>query len=131
MPCHGRINVCTVPAYVCTAGCCKRVEGSRGPPRRAAVHGRSSSTRRDDQSTATEGRTESAQQSTMAALVATHKAPWREALVLQPAPTLPTLGSSQLKLRVLFAGVAFPDMLSIEGSHGGYLDREHVRQCLL
>ena len=54
----------------------------------------------------------------MAALVATKKAPWAEALVLQPPPAQSAAGPSQLKLRVLAAGLAFPDVLSIEGSHG-------------
>ena len=54
----------------------------------------------------------------MAALVATKKAPWAEALVLQAPPAQSPVGPSQLKLRVLAAGLAFPDVLSIEGSHG-------------
>jgi NADPH:quinone reductase-like Zn-dependent oxidoreductase len=55
----------------------------------------------------------------MAALTATRKAPWAEALVLQPPEAQPAVGAKQLKLRVLAAGLAFPDVLSIEGSHGG------------
>ncbi len=55
----------------------------------------------------------------MAALVATRKAPWAEALVLQPPAAQPSVEPTQLKLRVLAAGLAFPDVLSIEGSHGG------------
>ena len=53
----------------------------------------------------------------MAALTATHQGPWAEVLALLPPPQLPATGPTQLKLRVLAAGLAFPDVLSIEGSH--------------
>ena len=46
----------------------------------------------------------------MAALIATRKAAWADALELQPSPSQPTTGPSQLKLKVLAAGLAFPDV---------------------
>ena len=46
----------------------------------------------------------------MAALIATRKAAWADALELQPPPPQPTTGPSQLKLKVLAAGLAFPDV---------------------
>ena len=46
----------------------------------------------------------------MAALIATRKAAWADALELQPPPSQPATGPSQLKLKVLAAGLAFPDV---------------------
>ena len=51
----------------------------------------------------------------MAALQATEMGPWQEVLQLAPPPEIPPTGDGQLRLRVLCAGLAFPDVLEIEG----------------
>lgn len=53
----------------------------------------------------------------MAAVVATHQAPWREALRVQPAPQLGPPPAGCLQVDVVAAGLAFPDVLRIEGKH--------------
>ena len=53
----------------------------------------------------------------MSAVVATKIGPWRESLKLLPSPEVASPGSGLLKIRVLSAGLAFPDVLTVEGKH--------------
>ena len=53
----------------------------------------------------------------MSAVIATKIGPWRESLQLQPSPEVTSPGSGLLKIRVLSAGLAFPDVLTVEGKH--------------
>lgn len=50
-------------------------------------------------------------------VVAEREAPWRDALSLRPAPAPASPGEGELQVEVIAAGLAFPDVLQIEGKH--------------
>lgn len=53
----------------------------------------------------------------MAAVIATAVGPWREVLQLQPSPDVGPATEGFLKVKVLSCGLAFPDVLTVEGKH--------------
>ena len=53
----------------------------------------------------------------MSALVASAIGPWRDVLSLDEAPRLGYPDDGMLKVRVISCGLAFPDVLVVEGKH--------------
>ena len=53
----------------------------------------------------------------MAAVVATSIGPWKDVLQLQQSPDVGPATSGMLKVKVMSCGLAFPDVLTVEGKH--------------
>ena len=53
----------------------------------------------------------------MAAVVASETGDWRRVLSLGPSPACPEPEEGELQVRVLSCGLAFPDVLVVEGKH--------------
>ncbi len=52
-----------------------------------------------------------------AAVIASAIGDWREVLALSPSPACPAPDDGELQVRVVACGLAFPDVLTVEGKH--------------